>query len=551
MMNSDNKIWTLWSHGIGLGLGIGYLIILLLTARPVGFARDEGFYFTAARSYQKWFDVLFENPDAAFEKTTIDRYWRYNREHPALMKTLFGFSDRLLNKEWHLMSPSLAMRFPAMVSAALLVYLIFIFGSRIYGRAAGFYAALAFGLMPRVFYHAHLTCFDIPITFMWFLVSYLYWRSLSSWKFGVLAGIAFGLSLCVKLNAFFLPFVLGVHYLIVFVGKRLSTKTAPSKVPLPWSVVFGAVFAPLIFYAHWPWIWNDTLNRIVWYMGFHSGHSHYNTAWFGENIVMAPTPLAFPLVMTLITVPTTIVILSLIGGGAQLRNMIPESFDKKLNSLWPKPSIANADGLGLLLIMGAVFPIALISLPSVPVFGGTKHWMPAYPFICLFAGYGAARFSRILVRIFSRVPRQIVVSAALLFLLFPVVQQTVTSHPLGLASYVPIFGGARGAADAGMTTQFWGYTTLGVLPYINAHVPPKGKVFFHDTARPSYDMFREEGLLREDIRFGGVWGSNLAIIHHELHMIRQEAWIWNMYRTIAPVHILDYQGVPLVSVFQR
>ena len=286
-------------------------------------------------------------------------------------------------------------------------------------------------------------------------------------------------------------------------------------------------------------------------MGFHSGHSHYNTAWFGENIVMAPTPILFPLVMTLITVPTTRVLLGVAGGAIQLRGMIPSNFDKKLNVLWPDTAVESKDGLSLLLLMGVVFPIALISLPGVPIFGGTKHWMPAYPFMCLFAGLGAKRFWEVLSQRLTCFSLRFVAPVVMVLLLSPVLQQTITSHPLSLASYVPLFGGARGAADVGMTTQFWGYTTAGVLPFLNENVQLGGRVFFHDTARPSYDMFREEGLLREDIRFGNVRGSSFALIHHELHMIRQEAWIWNAYRTIKPVYILDFQGVPIVSVFGK
>lgn len=551
MNTPGNTRWRFINHGIGLGLGMCYLAILLATARPIGFARDEGFYFTAARDYQKWFDILYQDPALAFDKKTIDKNWRYNREHPALMKTLFGFGDRLLHKKWGLMSPSTAMRFPAMVSAALTVYLIFLWGAMIFGIRAGLFAAIGFGMMPRVFYHAHLACFDMPITFMWLLVSYLYWRSLSSGRYGLAASVAFGFSLCVKLNAFFLPFVLGCHYVILLVFRRFYSKNKPASAPKPWSFVFGAVLAPPIFFAHWPWIWHDTLARLGHYLGFHSGHSHYNTAWFGKNVVMAPTPIFFPLVMTLITVPTTLVILSLIGGAIQGRGMIPESFDKKLSRLFRDTSVESKDGLTVLLLLGAAFPIALISLPGVPIFGGTKHWLPAYPFICLFAGLGAVRFLDYVSRIFCRFPKSVLQPVLLGFLLSPIVQQTITSHPLGLASYAPLIGGAPGAASLGMTTQFWGYTTAGVLPFLNANVPENGNVFFHDTASASVNMFREEGLLRPDIRFSGVGKSSMALIHHELHMIRQEAWIWNAYGSLRPVYILDYQGVPIVSVFSR
>ena len=51
-------------------------------------------------------------------------------------------------------------------------------------------------------------------------------------------------------------------------------------------------------------------------------------------------------------------------------------------------------GLGL-------FPICLIALPSIPIFGGTKHWLTAYPFLALLAAMGWGRLwwrARMLLR---------------------------------------------------------------------------------------------------------------------------------------------------------
>ena len=102
-----------------------------------------------------------------------------------------------------------------------------------------------------------------------------------------------------------------------------------------------------------------------------------------------------------------------------------------------------------------------------------------------------------------------------------------------------------------MTRQFWGYTTAGVAPWLNAHVKKGETVEFHDTARPSIRMFREEGLLRGHIRHAGLKEASFALMHHELHMVRNEAWIWNAFGTFVPSHVLLYQGVPIVSVYER
>src|SRR5690606_690211 len=113
-----------------------YLGALLATAGTLGYARDEGFYFHAAGTYGKWFEILLSDPGRALAPNVIDRYWQANREHPSLMKSLFWASHRLLEGRW-LEEPGTAMRFPAMVISSLGVATTFAFGRRYVGRAGG------------------------------------------------------------------------------------------------------------------------------------------------------------------------------------------------------------------------------------------------------------------------------------------------------------------------------------------------------------------------------------------------------------------------------
>ncbi|MEC7750811.1 MAG: hypothetical protein VX405_04810, partial [Myxococcota bacterium] len=79
-------------------LGIGTFILFFLGADSVGFTRDEGYYFKAARDYGRWFDLLFSQPSMAFSQASIDSNWSYNPEHPVLMKSLFALSDLFFHR---------------------------------------------------------------------------------------------------------------------------------------------------------------------------------------------------------------------------------------------------------------------------------------------------------------------------------------------------------------------------------------------------------------------------------------------------------------------
>ena len=71
--------------------------------------------------------------------------------------------------------------------------------------------------MPRVFFHAHLACFDVPMMSIWILCVYVHWRAQdtrSLW-WALAAGVVFGLALETKHNAWVLPVVLVPHALFV------------------------------------------------------------------------------------------------------------------------------------------------------------------------------------------------------------------------------------------------------------------------------------------------------------------------------------------------
>jgi hypothetical protein len=191
---------------------------------------------------------------------------------------------------------------------------------------------------------------------------------------------------------------------------------------------------------------------------------------------------------------------------------------------------------------------------GTPIFGGTKHWLTAYPFLCLFAAAGfravAAGIGELLA---ERVRSSGLVTAALVpcVVVGPAVI-AIDAHPWGIAAYTPLVGGASGAATLGLNRTFWGYTTGSVAGFLNQHAPKGARVYVHDTAMQSWDQMVQDGRLRRDLR--GSWtiaGSDFALYHHEPHMARVEQQIWVDYGTVRPVHVATYDGVPVVWVYER
>lgn len=537
-------------HALGALLCCGYVAVLLYTAPAIGLSRDEGMYVYAAESYARWFQQLAQEPATALQQPAIDHAWRTNHEHPALVKSLFAISY-LLDREISLFTrESLAFRFPGMLSAGLLLWLLYVFGTQLYGRRAGLFAALAFVLLPRPFYHAHLGAFDVPITLACTLVTYAYYRSLRARRWALATGALFGLALATKHNSWILPGIYALHFAGVVWLDRARGRRALS--PVPWWLIAMAVLGPLIFFASWPWLWHDSWPRLRSYVKFHVHHDFYNIAYFGVNHFWPPFPFSYPWVMTLFTVPVTSLLLALTGLWHDGRRTLAQLKRNLARQLAPDD---DATYPAVLLLGGLLAPFSQFALPDTPIFGGTKHWFTAYPYMALFAGLA---FEHGLRACESWLPERLTRARHALawplgaLLLLPALVETAHSHPFALSHYGFAAGFVPGAADHGMNRQFWGFTTGSLVDYFDRALPRGGKVYVCDTLDYSFRMLARDGLLSERIEpTNSIADADLALVHHEHHFAEVDQQIWTLYGTTQPVHVLTYDGVPIISVYRN
>jgi len=527
-------------HLIGAGLGVAYVLILVGTAADLGMSRDESFYVYAAKNSAGWVSQLFMDPGFAVGRESIDRAWAYNWEHPAWMKLSFAWSW-LAQKHLGLFpNESLAFRFPGMLTAGLLLWLIYAWGASVMRRQAALFAALAFALMPRVFYHSHLACFDIPIAFFVTLTAYTYWRALADRRWVPLVGLAFGLALATKHNSWILPGIFLIHFLWIRRDEARAGRLERSSIIwLPTMLVIG----PLVLIGTWPWLWHDTWGRLLAYARFHLRHVHYTYEYLGVSYFEPPLPLSVPFVMTLFTVSLTVLALALLGlyyRRAEFRlpwrTKLGDTTGLRIEVLW----------LGCMLA-----PLLAIALPTSPIFGGTKHWITAYPFLALFAGWGfVAAIERAELDVWTGLRWPSWAFAALCLL--PGAAATAHSHPFGLSHYMPIAGGVPGAADLGMNRQFWGFTTGSLTGWISAKLPAGGSVWICDTTNGAWAMMHRDGLIPPNIRVArSMSTADLVLVHHEPHFNEVDYQAWVAYGTVQPVFVLRYDGVPIISVYEN
>ncbi len=504
-----------------------------------------------------------------------------------------------------------AFRFPTMICFALLCALVFLWSVEAHrvrtgkdggGRAGALAAALLMAAQPRAFFHAQTASFDLPAAMFWFATTWAYWKALASRR-QVLAGLGvgalYGLFLATKLQSFFLPFALQGHYGLILcghllrlyrragsIGERILLAGAMVLAFVPVVCVFAylvatwderrrqgapnapnGIFAmfylsPLVVTALWPWLWHHGVARFGGYIGFHWKHVHYNFEYLGTNYNRPPYPWHEPLGLLVTTAPVVLLALALAGGVFLARRGIAAlrhaASSRRAGGLDPRATAPIVDGraTSLLWLACAVTPVAPFFLGNTPIFGETKHWLGAMPFLAVAAGVAVeALIDRLALEI-PRLRRIAIAAAVVTIAVVPAAVETWRSHPYGLSHYNALAGGAPGGADLGMNRQFWGYSVRGLLPWFNANLPEGSRIYLHDWNHDSYEMYLRDGLLRPDLRdagmeIGGVRSSDTALVIHEKHFNKYEYMIWDVYKTVRPAQVLTYDGVPLVTVYRR
>jgi hypothetical protein len=403
-------------------------------------------------------------------------------------------------------------------------------------------------------------------------VGFAYWKSLRSPRWGIAAGVLFGVALGVKHNAWLMPIFLVGHYLWMRRGD-LRARRVPRP---PLAFVAMLVLGPIIFYAHWPWLWNAPVARTRQYVNRHLQHEHYNFEYLGLNWNNPPTSTArklirstAPFVETAFTVPVTTLALAAVGIAALARRRRgqpvaadgpgegPDAPDEKPSWLRPGADVDRAPGA--FLAVQTLGPLAVLAVPSTPIFGGVKHFMTAMPYLAVLAGIGLARLIPVLVGLLpaarARLLRVAPAAFALLVCL-PAVVETRRSHPDGLSHYNLLAGGFAGGASQGMNRQFWGYAVLPMLDVINRDEPANRAMYWHDVIHDAVNMYKRDGRLDlsvGDTGFGedALRRSQSGILFYEKHWAIYEGWFWDSYGTTKPFMVREREGVPLVTMYLR
>ena len=493
-------------------------LAVLLTDADYGATYDEPHYASAGSAYARWIALAATSPDA-FQRDAIDAAWRLNHEHPPLQKVASGLCYRWFGG---LLPGLTAMRLPSALWYALAVCALFLFVKSIWSFGAGLFAALAFAALPHVFAHAHFDALDMPITAWFFLTAALTAHALrrNSWTWAALAGIAFGLALLAKVNAFFLPLLL-VPWALIWYRYR-------------WPKLLAILLiGPVVFFLCWPWLWIAPIAHLKGYLAFHFRHAAYNVWYLGKLYPYAPWH--YPFVITAVTTPALILLASLLGIAACRPRRHPEQ---------------------ALLLLGLVVALVPNALPTSPKYNGVRLFLPAFPFLAALAGGGFSwAQGRLLRARFLTRPENAGLARLLPLLLgagllAPSVSAVAHTHPYQLAYYNALVGGPAGAAKRGFETIYWGQVLSAGVDFVNrieqpnprVLVIPKGVIYLFELQQ-----------VRPDARFTGD-ETQAGSVDYVMFQCMQSDFTdlcWDLYRNAEPIYSVTLDGAPLLVVYDR
>ena len=517
-------------------LFFGTLLLIGATVSDYGVTWDEPPYFHASDLHMKWLAGLVENmshgePRKSLDDQTIKAAWHwnpYNVPHPPFSRIVSGFAQVISSPFLDKFS---AYRIGPALFFALLVTVMFLWMTELFGRATGLFSAFAVILTPNLFGYAHFAVTDLPLASMWFLTTYSFWKGLSSWKWSIVLGVVWGLAVSTKF-----PAVLILIPLVVWAHLFHRDKYANN--------LFSMLFvAPIVVVATQPYLWHQTGLRVLefLYEGISRGYRpDTNFGVFFSNHVLSSNqlPAYYSFLLIGITTPEPVVILALLGVSVVV---------------WKREQQFTL----VLFLSNAAFILLLGLIPGAVLHDGVRQMLSALPFVVALAGAGFFMLTTWLLKIAGQfvVVRQITnvesKLAGLLLLSFCSLPflDLYFYHPFQLSYYNRFPGGLRGAYERGLeVTYFMEAITPNFVKALNENLP-KNAAVYASASNFIFTYYQKEGLVRRDIKISdGREFDFYLLLNRRSALSPRERNL--MEARVQPYISTSVDGVPLVSVFE-
>jgi len=318
-----------------------------------------------------------------------------------------------------------------------------------------------------------------------------------------------------------------MHYFFI---KRKEIKKHPLKTIFAPQFLSMLVLSMPLFFALWPYLWYDTVDRFVWYANFHIKHYGILMYYLG-NIYSDPRPpWHAPMVMALVTTPLITTFFSLIS-----------PFVYK----WKNEKNRYAPLL-LVSLSAAVSISALMFLPA-PFYSGVKLFQPLFPFVAILAGVGLYY----MLNQITFIPHKYKYAPSVLFFI-PVILSMVSLKHDHLSFYSSAIGGLKGAVKFGFERHYYDLYYIELADFFNKECKekrcrvkfePNGHEYKH-TSR----LLKNSKLLTNNFEYVSS-GEDYFVLTHEYRWKNYPSLL-KKYKNKKLVYILKREGIPLLNVYK-
>lgn len=507
----------------GVALGLLAFAWLFPGLGDVGIAWDEPYYFDSSRRIQEWAGRVVAGPDRAeqFSQEIVRETFnwrRYWNPHPPAYKLAMAATEATFGR-WT--GEVVGFRIAPLASFSLLVACVTWMAGLAWGGAAGIGAGLSILFMPRLVGHAHIGATDTLIALAWFVASaglVLYVLE-GRHRFLAVGSAALGVALATKFTGYFIPVAM-LLWMIAYGRSRRAVAGA----------VLWGLGGLVVAWALNPLMWHDPVAETLRLVQDSLARDELIpiATYFMGRVWGYAVPPHHVIVMTLTTVPLSILVLAGWGTAAEIRH-------------WEhRPAV----GLCLTQIL---FFMALMAAPGSPNHDGVRLWLPMFPFVALLAGRGFASMIRITRQ---RVPRGKALLASLVIgaLFFvPPYFQTVRVAPLYLAYYNEAIGGVKGAARAGMETTYWLEAVTPEFLRAVGEALPAGATLAAWPNAEHYEWLQRNGMLSEDIVVTERMPPDYLLL--VARRASFQPYHWRIYENVRPELAVELDGVELVGLY--
>jgi len=414
---------------------------------------------------------------------------------------------------------------PLIFYGAIGVAVIYFFTLETLGFIPAISASLFLSVYPHYLVSSHTNVKDLPLAVTYAAAIWLFWRAIKhkTKKHFLLAGIALGISLATKINAFLLPLIFFL-WLACFYFKKIKWKQKKINDIYFLNLLLFSFIALITMYLLWPYLWPSPIDRLISMFDFFSNIKSHQILYFGKIYqVIHDRPWHYPLGYLSIVTPLPILIFVIIGLIRSLRQAI---FRRHATH-------------GLILLWFLIPTIKYIHL-EIEVFDNIRHFLEVIFPLMIFAGIGVKVCLELSKRKIVRILTYLLASASFIW----VVIQNIHYHPYQNAYYNVLVGGAAGAKN-NFDLDYWGFSLKEGSGWLNHHALPETSITV--PLAPQVARF----YLRHDLQ---VIDKKLTTSDYVMVFDKPSDFtdqLREYLKTHQPVHTIKRDNVVLLSIYQN